>query len=100
MQALLQHVKKSGSTLAKDAGHDVLERAEKLASRMEELNNKISGPAVHFLKQKMARTKEKAQEYTTDIEGTITEHPLSSVAISFGIGLVLAKALGSWHSSH
>lgn len=100
LQTILQHVKKSGSTLAKDAGHDILERAESLASRMTDLNNKISGPAVDFLKQQMAKTKEKAQEYTADLEGTIKEHPLSSVALSFGIGLVLAKVLGPWHSSH
>lgn len=99
LQTILQHVKKSGTALAKDAGHDILERAESLAARMTELNHKISGPAVEFLKDQVAKTKEKAQEYSADLEGTIKEHPLSSVAISFGIGLVLAKVLSPWHSS-
>jgi ElaB/YqjD/DUF883 family membrane-anchored ribosome-binding protein len=99
LQAILQHVKKSGPNLAKDLGNDFLERAEHLASRMKDLNDTISGSSINFLKHQMERTKEKAQEYATDLEETIKEHPLSSVALSFGIGVLLAKVLGPWHSS-
>jgi len=98
-QQLLQHVKDSGSTLAKDVSHDIVTRAENMMTHIADLNHKVGGSAADFLKNQVAKTKEKTKEYADDVEETIKEHPLSSIVISFGVGLILAKVLWPWHSS-
>ena len=100
LQTIIKHVKDSGTTLAKDVSHDILTRAENIANRMASLNTHISNTAVDFFKNQVTKTREKTQEYAADLENTIKEHPLSSMMISFGAGLVLARVLGSWQSSH
>jgi ElaB/YqjD/DUF883 family membrane-anchored ribosome-binding protein len=99
LQVILQHVKDSGSTLAKDVSHDIVTRAENMMTHIADLNHKVGGSAADFLKNQVAKTKEKTKEYADDVEEAIKEHPLSSIVVSFGVGLILAKVLWPWHSS-
>lgn len=99
MGIILHHLKESGATLAKDVSHDLMARAETITSRLASLNNRLSSTAIDFMKHQASRTREKTQEYSAELESTIKEHPLSSIMISFGIGVVISRVFDSWHSS-
>ncbi|MCP5322592.1 MAG: hypothetical protein H6492_01100 [Candidatus Paracaedibacteraceae bacterium] len=100
LQTILRHVKSSGSELTKDVSNEVWSKMEGVASRLSDINQKVTNSASDFVDTQITNAKEKTQEYANDLENTIRKNPLSSVAISFGIGLIISRVLGSWHSSH
>lgn len=100
LQTILRHVKSSGSELTKDVSNEVWSKMEGVASRLSEINQKVTNSASNFVNSQVSHAKEKTQEYANDLENTIRAKPLTSVAISFGIGLIISRVLGSWHSSH
>lgn len=100
LQTILQHVKTAGVEMTKDVSQDVWSRLENVASRVSDFNRQITNSTGDFISHHLEKTKEIAQEYTDNLENAIKENPIKSVAISFGIGLLISKVLGSWHSSH
>ncbi|QOL19896.1 DUF883 family protein [Candidatus Bodocaedibacter vickermanii] len=93
LQTILQHAKSAGADLSKDAGREVWSQIENIASRASDINKWISSSASDFLNHKYELTKEKAQQYASDLESTVKEHPIQSLAVSFGIGLLFSWAL-------
>lgn len=100
LQTILQHVKTAGVDMTKDVSQDVWSRMENIASRVSDFNKQISTSTGDFVSHHLEKTKEIAQEYTDNLENAIKENPIKSVAISFGVGLLISKVLGTWHSSH
>lgn len=100
LQTILQHVKTAGVDMTKDVSQDVWSRMENVASRVSDFNKQISSSTGDFVSHHLEKTKEIAQEYSDNLENAIKENPIKSVAISFGVGLLISKVLGSWHSSH
>jgi ElaB/YqjD/DUF883 family membrane-anchored ribosome-binding protein len=100
LQTILQHVKTAGVDMTKDVSQDVWSRMENIASRVSDFNKQISSSTGDFVSHHLEKTKEIAQEYSDNLENAIKENPIKSVAISFGVGLLISKVLGSWHSSH
>lgn len=99
LQTILQHVKTAGVEMTKDVSQDVWSRLENVAGRVSDFNRQITSSTGDFISHHLEKTKEVAQEYTDNLENSIKENPIKSVAISFGIGLLISKVLGSWHSS-
>lgn len=99
LQTILQHVKTAGVDLSKDASREVWSKVENIASRVSDINKWISDSAGDFLSHQYEATKEKAQQYASDLENSVKEHPIQSIAISFGIGLLVSKVLRPWRSS-
>lgn len=93
LQAILRHVKSAGTDLSKDVSRDVWSKVENIGTRVADINNWISDSASDFLNHQYELTKEKAQKYANDLEGSVKEHPIQSIAISFGIGLLISKVL-------
>lgn len=100
LQTILHHVKSSGAEWTKDVSLDVRSRIESIAERIGDINKKVGDSAGEFINAQLARTKEKTQEYADDLEATIKAHPIASVTVSFGVGLLISKVLGSCQSSH
>jgi ElaB/YqjD/DUF883 family membrane-anchored ribosome-binding protein len=97
-QTILQHVKHAGSELTKDASQEVWSRVERIAAKFMDINERFTSITGGYVANGFAKTKEKSYEYAHELETKVKEHPLPSVAISFGVGLIISKVIGSWLS--
>ncbi len=93
LQTILQHVKSTGVDLSKDASQEVWSKVENIASRVADINKWVSNSASDFLNHQYELTKEKAQQYAHDLEDSVKQHPIQSIAISFGVGLLVSWML-------
>jgi ElaB/YqjD/DUF883 family membrane-anchored ribosome-binding protein len=99
LQTILRHVKTAGADLSKEASREVWSTIENVASKVSDINKWISSSGSDFLNHQYELTKEKTQHYAHELEESIKKHPLQSVLISFGVGLLVSAVLRPWRSS-
>ena len=71
-----------------DAASDTLDDAkDKVSSKSQEAGDDFMGKVNEGLDQ--------GRQFMDDLDARVTRHPVGSVLVAFGVGLLLAKILGS-----
>lgn len=73
--------------------HEAIDRFTVHANAAEERILQATGNLEGLLKNSKQNASEKAEEVTDTVKGYVDEHPLASLGIAFGAGLLLAALL-------
>lgn len=75
------------------AARHVVEGAIKAKDKVGSWVEETTAPAVESLSDASANTKDALQRMTNDLTHVIEKHPLTAVAIGFGIGMLLGRSV-------
>ena len=71
--------------------------SDTLADAKEKVNGK-SQQAQDKFTDKMGDGIDRGKQFLDDLDSQVTRHPVGSVMVAFGVGLLIAKLLGSGNS--